>query len=145
MCHPSRVHGIFTINNTATISMGRFMERLKVSLDGYVGFSSLVNAGEDEGNKIWWKAIFEWKVSWWFYLWVNENQNVSFAKECFKFCWSIQEENWNTSWVEEEDKVRNILTRNMMALLKMLLVLMCFLWLELNLNMLKTQRLFIKR
>jgi len=29
MCHPSRVHGVFTINNTATISLGRFMERLK--------------------------------------------------------------------------------------------------------------------
>jgi len=29
MCHPSRVHGICTINNTATISLGRFMERIK--------------------------------------------------------------------------------------------------------------------
>jgi len=29
MCHPSRVHGIFTINNTAGVSLGRFMEGLK--------------------------------------------------------------------------------------------------------------------
>jgi len=29
MCHPSRVFGIFTINNTATASLGRFMDRLK--------------------------------------------------------------------------------------------------------------------
>ena len=30
MCHPSRVFGIFTINNTATASLGRFMDRIKV-------------------------------------------------------------------------------------------------------------------
>eukprot|EP00092_Neocalanus_flemingeri_P011887 GFUD01012819.1.p1 GENE.GFUD01012819.1~~GFUD01012819.1.p1 ORF type:complete len:880 (+),score=232.59 GFUD01012819.1:62-2701(+) len=29
MCHPSRVHGICTINNTATASLNRFMERIK--------------------------------------------------------------------------------------------------------------------
>jgi len=29
ICHPSRVHGICTINNTATVSLGRFMERIK--------------------------------------------------------------------------------------------------------------------
>merc|ERR1711892_505812 len=29
MCHPSRVHGICTINNTATASLGRFMERIQ--------------------------------------------------------------------------------------------------------------------
>ena len=28
MCHPSRVHGIVTINNTASVSLGRFVERL---------------------------------------------------------------------------------------------------------------------
>ena len=32
MCHPSRVYGIFTINNSAGISLGRFMEGLKVGL-----------------------------------------------------------------------------------------------------------------
>ena len=30
MNHPSRVHGVMTINNTATTSLGRFMERLQV-------------------------------------------------------------------------------------------------------------------
>ena len=30
MYHPSRVYGIFTFNNTAEVSMGRFMEGLKV-------------------------------------------------------------------------------------------------------------------
>jgi len=29
MCHPSRVYGIFTINNRAGVSLGRFMEGLK--------------------------------------------------------------------------------------------------------------------
>ena len=33
MCHPSRVYGIFTINNSAGVSMGRFMEGLKVGFD----------------------------------------------------------------------------------------------------------------
>jgi hypothetical protein len=28
MNHPSRVHGIVTINNTASVSLGRFVERL---------------------------------------------------------------------------------------------------------------------
>ena len=32
MCHPSRVYGIFTINNRAGVSMGRFMEGLKIGL-----------------------------------------------------------------------------------------------------------------
>jgi len=32
VCHPSRVFGIFTINNTATASKGRFMDRLKEKL-----------------------------------------------------------------------------------------------------------------
>ena len=35
MCHPSRVYGIFTINNSAGVSMARFMEGLKV---GFVPF-----------------------------------------------------------------------------------------------------------
>ena len=30
MMHPSRVHGIVTVNNTATESLGRFTDRLKV-------------------------------------------------------------------------------------------------------------------
>ena len=30
MMHPTRVHGIVAVNNTATVSMGRFMDRLKV-------------------------------------------------------------------------------------------------------------------
>merc|ERR1719397_2183885 len=30
MNHPGRVHGVLTINNTATTSLGRFMERLQV-------------------------------------------------------------------------------------------------------------------
>jgi len=32
MCHPSRVHGILTINNRAGASMGRFMEGLKTKM-----------------------------------------------------------------------------------------------------------------
>ena len=30
MYHPTRVHGLLTVNNTATTSRGRFMERLTV-------------------------------------------------------------------------------------------------------------------
>ena len=30
MMHPTRVHGIVTVNNTATESLGRFTDRLKV-------------------------------------------------------------------------------------------------------------------
>jgi len=32
ICHPSRVHGIFTINNRAGASMGRFLEGLKAKM-----------------------------------------------------------------------------------------------------------------
>jgi len=32
MCHPSRVHGVLTINNRAGASMGRFMEGLKTKM-----------------------------------------------------------------------------------------------------------------
>ena len=31
MNHPSRVHGVFTINNRCGVSLGRFMEGLKVN------------------------------------------------------------------------------------------------------------------
>eukprot|EP00092_Neocalanus_flemingeri_P012881 GFUD01013877.1.p1 GENE.GFUD01013877.1~~GFUD01013877.1.p1 ORF type:complete len:575 (-),score=168.18 GFUD01013877.1:461-2185(-) len=39
MCHPARVHGVFTINSTAQHNLGRFMEKLKekmkaTALDG---------------------------------------------------------------------------------------------------------------
>ena len=30
MMHPTRMHGIVTVNNTATESLGRFTDRLKV-------------------------------------------------------------------------------------------------------------------
>ena len=30
MMHPTRVHGIVTVNNTASESLGRFTDRLKV-------------------------------------------------------------------------------------------------------------------
>ena len=33
MMHPTRVHGIVTVNNTATESLGRFTDRLKVHSD----------------------------------------------------------------------------------------------------------------
>ena len=33
MMHPTRVHGIVTVNNTATESLGRFTDRLKVHRD----------------------------------------------------------------------------------------------------------------
>jgi hypothetical protein len=33
MCHPVRVHGIVLINNTASASMGRFMDTLKVNIN----------------------------------------------------------------------------------------------------------------
>ena len=33
MCHPGRVHGIVLINNTASASMGRFMDTLKVNIN----------------------------------------------------------------------------------------------------------------
>jgi len=32
MMHPTRVHGIVAVNNTATVSMGRFMDRLKAKM-----------------------------------------------------------------------------------------------------------------
>ena len=40
MMHPSRVSGIVAVNNTATISLGRFMDRLKVGAG--VGRSTLL-------------------------------------------------------------------------------------------------------
>ena len=53
MCHPSRVYGIFTINNSAGVSMGRFMEGLKVGLRIFMSLCSLFTwlSGEDEGSK----------------------------------------------------------------------------------------------
>ena len=53
MCHPSRVYGIFTINNSAGVSMGRFIEGLKVGLRIFISLCSLFTllSGEDEGSK----------------------------------------------------------------------------------------------
>ena len=41
MMHPTRVHGIVTVNNTATESLGRFTDRLKVHHDGNFEKSNL--------------------------------------------------------------------------------------------------------
>ena len=41
MMHPTRVHGIVTVNNTATESLGRFTDRLKVHCDDNVEKSNL--------------------------------------------------------------------------------------------------------
>ena len=41
MMHPTRVHGIVTVNNTATESLGRFTDRLKVYRDGNFEKSNL--------------------------------------------------------------------------------------------------------
>jgi len=35
MCHPARVHGIVTINNTASASLGRFMDSLKEKIKAF--------------------------------------------------------------------------------------------------------------
>ena len=42
MMHPTRVHGIVTVNNTATESLGRFTDRLKVHRDGNFEKSNMV-------------------------------------------------------------------------------------------------------
>ena len=42
MMHPTRVHGIVTVNNTATESLGRFTDRLKVYRDGNFEKSNMV-------------------------------------------------------------------------------------------------------
>ena len=58
MCHPSRVHGVLTINNRAGASMGRFMEGLKVVISSELSFSiifsdkdEVIQAGRTEGHE----------------------------------------------------------------------------------------------
>ena len=111
MMHPTRVHGIVTVNNTATESLGRFTDRLKVQQLWSI-HTQFICLGPtqcfEEGPEGW----PERKAS--VPMMMDGCQKMQFFsfQECGQFCRSVQEEERVHDRAQQSDQVGNFKKKN---------------------------------